>query len=355
MDKMNIEWVSVNDIKPYKNNAKKHNKRQIEKIAKSIEQFGWKQNLVIDSEGVLVVGHGRYEAAKLLGMAEVPCVRADDLTEDEIRLYRIVDNRISSDEYDVEKELEELRKVEIDFGDFDFSTLDLETQVEEKREQHEHNVEETRFNVRNILNLEKGQFAGTGKYDMPMLKPVTELPEIKEWISFNYVLSDDNPEGKAVHFFIDDYQFERIFNQPERYVDKLRQYVCVATPDFSPYGDMPLIAQMWNHYRKQWVGAWLQEHGITVIPTVRASTDERSLEWYLDGIPEGGIVIMSSMWTADESIIDISRTEYLTMKKTLHPKKVFIYGKDTGNMGISKKDNVEYIKNFTSKRWEDNG
>jgi hypothetical protein len=187
---------------------------------------------------------------------------------------------------------------------------------------------------------------------MPILEPVTELPEIKEWISFNYVLSDKEPEGKAVHFFIDDYQFERIFNQPEKYVDKLKQYVCVATPDFSPYGDMPLIAQMRNHYRKQWVGAWLQQHGVTVIPTVRASTDERSLEWYLDGIPKGGIVIMSSMWTGDENTVEISKTEYLTMKKTIKPCKVFIYGKDTGNMGITKRDNVEYIKNFTSKRWE---
>lgn len=352
MSKMNIEWVSVDEIAPYTRNAKKRPKSQIEKIAKSIQQFGWKQNLVIDGNGVLVVGHGRYEAAKLLGLTEVPCVRADDLTEDEIRAYRLADNAVSGDDYDTELIIEELKEIEYDMSEFDFSMPELEVQLEQEEAEHQQNIEDTRFNVRNILNLEKGQFIGTGKYDMPMLSPVTELPEIKEWISFNYVLSDKEPEGKAVHFFIDDYQFERIFNQPEKYVDKLRQYVCVATPDFSPYGDMPLIAQMWNHYRKQWVGAWLQQHGVTVIPTVRASTDERSLEWYLDGIPKGGIVIMSSMWTGDENTVDISKTEYLTMKKIIKPCKVFIYGKDTGNMGITKRDNVEYIKNFTSKRWE---
>ena len=126
MNEMNIEWVAVKDIKPYSNNAKIHSKHQIEKIAKSIEQFGWKQNLVIDSDGVIVAGHGRYEAAKLLGMAKVPCVRADDLTEDEVRAYRIIDNRISSDEYDTTIEFEELSEIELDMGEFDFELFSMD-------------------------------------------------------------------------------------------------------------------------------------------------------------------------------------------------------------------------------------
>ena len=350
---MNIITKQISELKPYGNNPKIHTEKQIEQIAKSIELTkGLRQPIVIDKNNVIVCGHGRYLAAKKLGYDTVPCELVNDLTDDEIRAYRLIDNRISEGEYDLSLELEELSNIEIDLGDFNFSISGLEAEIEEKEEQHQKNVDATRFNVRNILNLEKGQFFGVGKYDMPLLEPVYELPEIKEWIGFNYVLSDKNPEGKAVHFFIDDYQFERIFNQPERYVDKLKQYVAVATPDFSPYGDMPLIAQMWNHYRKQWVGAWLQHHGVTVIPTIRASTDERSFEWYLDGVPKGGIVIMSSMWTGDESTVDISQKEYLTMKKTIRPKKTFIYGGNTGNMGISDKDNIEYIKNFTSKRWE---
>lgn len=126
MNEMNIEWVAVKDIKPYSNNAKIHSKHQIEKIAKSIEQFGWKQNLVIDSDGTLVVGHGRYEAAKLLGMAKVPCVRADDLTEDEVRAYRIIDNRISSDEYDTSIEFSELSEIELDMSEFDFELFSMD-------------------------------------------------------------------------------------------------------------------------------------------------------------------------------------------------------------------------------------
>lgn len=123
---MNIEYVPIDEVKPYSKNAKKHPKSQIEKIAKSIEKFGWKQNLVIDKDGVLVVGHGRYEAAKLLGLKEVPCVRADDLTEDEIRAYRLIDNRISSDEYDLNLEFEELSEIELDMTEFDFDSFSID-------------------------------------------------------------------------------------------------------------------------------------------------------------------------------------------------------------------------------------
>lgn len=123
----------------------------------------------------------------------------------------------------------------------------------------------------------------------------------------------------------------------------------MATPDFSPYGDMPLATQIFNIYRKAWVGAFLQEQGITVIPTVRASTDPRSLEFYLDGIPKDGIVIISNMWTNDkESKKYFLDNEYKTMTETLHPRKVFVYGREFEEITD---DNVEYIETFTKGRW----
>ena len=216
--------------------------------------------------------------------------------------------------------------------------------------EHEVNKQETQRRVENIVNLQYGQFEGEGKYDIPKLKPVTELPPIKEWIGFNYVLSDNDPSGKAVHFFIDDYQFERVWNNPQQYVEKLKQYVCVATPDFSPYGDMPLATQIFNINRKAWVGAFLQEQGVTVIPTVRASTDPRSLEFYLDGIPKESIVLISNIWTKDkEARKYFVENEYKHMVDTLHPSKVFMYGKVLDEI---KDDNVEYIETFTRGRWD---
>lgn len=139
---------------------------------------------------------------------------------------------------------------------------------------------ETQKKVENILNLGIAQFEGAGKFDMPTLDPVDHVPDVNKWIGFNYVKSDPDPLGKGVHFFIDDYQFERIWNRPKTYIKLLQRYKAVMSPDFSTYGDMPLVLQMYNHYRRQWVGKLMQEYGITVIPTVRCSTDPRSYDFF---------------------------------------------------------------------------
>lgn len=201
----------------------------------------------------------------------------------------------------------------------------------------------------NILNLEKRQFFTKNKYDIPEIKPlhINEIGEIKEWIGFNFVMSDKNPEGKAVHFFIDDYQFERVFKSPEKYAEKLKKYVAVLSPDFSTYGDMPLITQLWNHYRKHWVACYWQECGVKIIPTIRASTDPRSLEWYLDGEPEKSVVCISSMYTNDEMSRNYYINEHNTMFEKLNPEKIFVYGKIIDGT----KGNIERIPTFAEKRF----
>lgn len=340
---MKIEYKQITDLKPYENNPR-INDDAVEYVANSIRDFGFKVPLVIDRENVVVCGHTRLKASELLGLTEVPCIIADDLTDAQIKAFRLADNKVSEkamwDTSKLNLELDDLELDDIDMEDYGFEFV---TDIE-----HELNQENTQSQVENILNLGKAQFEGVGKYDIPQLQPVKELPEIKEWIGFNYVLSDDNPEGKAVHFFIDDYQFERIWNNPDAYIEKLRKYVCVATPDFSPYGDMPNACQIYNHYRKHWVGAYLQAHGITVIPTIRSSSDERSYEWYLDGEPHDGIVLISSMWASQEGVGELFEREYNTMYEELNPCKVFVYGKEYPNL----KGNIEYIKSFTQKRWE---
>lgn len=322
---MQIISKKISDIRPYEKNPRR-NDDAVKYVAKSIEEFGFKVPIVIDKNGVIVCGHTRYKAAKMLNFDSVPCIMADDLTDEQIKSFRLADNKVAEKaEWDFDLLNEELSDIfDFDMVEFGFEDVGLDTSD---------NVidwgDETQTRVANILNLEKGQFVGDGKYDIPKLEPVSieEVGEIVEWIPFNYVLSDNNPEGKGVHFFIDDYQFMRIWNNPERYVEKLRQYAAVLTPDFSPYGDMPMATQIFNHYRKHWVGAYLQQNGVTVIPTIRASTDERSLEWYLDGEPSGGVVAISSMWTNDDETFEYFMNEYNTMLERLEPTKIFVYGK----------------------------
>lgn len=107
---------------------------------------------------------------------------------------------------------------------------------------------------RDYENLQKVMFPGVGEYDFPPLKPVHEVPDC-EWIGFNFVRGCEEPELHGVHFFVDDYQFVRVWKQPDYYLDRLKQFKAICTPDFSTYTDFPKVIQLYNHYRKHWLGA----------------------------------------------------------------------------------------------------
>ena len=349
--RLTIEYLPVDKLKPYGKNARVHDEEDIEALAESIEDFDFSDPIgVWGPDNLIVEGHGRLMAAKKMGLKEVPVIRLDHLNEEQQRAYRLAHNKTAELSFwDNKLVKEELKSIKaINMGAFKFELPEILT-TEKEKERHEEFAETTEERAKNICNLGIAQYPGDGYYDIPMLKPVTDLPEIRQWIGFNYVLSDPDPEGKAVHFFINDYQFERVWNEPEKYIEALSRYVCVATPDFSPYGDMPLALQLYNHYRKHWIGAFWQAHGLTVVPTIRASTDPRSFDWYLDGEPKGGAVVISSMWTSDEKIRDVFQWEYSTMLETLQPNKVFLYGKET----IQLEGNIVRIPSFAENRWED--
>lgn len=146
--------------------------------------------------------------------------------------------------------------------------------------------------TQNYENLQKCIFDGVGEYDIPEIKP-TRYEEC-DLIPFNYAKSEKNREDKGVHFFIDDYQFNRLWTNIDQYIKMLQQFKCVFSPDFSTYTDFPKAIQIYNHYRKHWIGAYMQDHGIKVIPTISWSTPD-SFDWCFDGEPSGGCVAVSSV------------------------------------------------------------
>lgn len=178
---------------------------------------------------------------------------------------------------------------------------------------------------RNYENLNKAMFPGAGPYGIPIIQPVADVT-VDNWISFNFAKTCEEPEIHGVHFFIDDYQFVRVWNQPDTYLNQLQKFQAVCSPDFSTYTDFPKAIQIYNHYRKHWLGAYWQYNGITVIPTISWS-DEESYDWCFDGEPVGGVVAVSSVGTqisAETRRLFIEG--YNEMMRRLEPSTVIMYG-----------------------------
>ena len=112
---MNVKEIKLKDIKPYGKNPRK-NDQSVDKVANSIKEFGFKVPIVIDKNNVIVCGHTRYKAAKKLGLSVVPCVVADDLTEEQIKAYRLADNKVGEDSlWDIDllgSELEDILNID---------------------------------------------------------------------------------------------------------------------------------------------------------------------------------------------------------------------------------------------------
>lgn len=126
---MEITNKRIADIIPYAANAKKHDKRQINNVAESIKQYGFVQPIVIDRDGVIVIGHCRALAAKKLGMQEVPCVCVDDLTPEQVNALRLVDNKSNESDWDYDLLADEIPGLDLSAFDFDWGLPEITEEV----------------------------------------------------------------------------------------------------------------------------------------------------------------------------------------------------------------------------------
>lgn len=121
MTKLKVENLRIDSIIPYENNAKEHPTEQVEHIANSIKAFGWQQPIVIDKDNIVIIGHGRLLAAKSLNLKTVPVVRAEDLTEDQVKALRLIDNKTNESPWDYSILAEEYKSLtDINLTDFGF-------------------------------------------------------------------------------------------------------------------------------------------------------------------------------------------------------------------------------------------
>ena len=338
--------VDADKLIPYKNNTKIHTDEQVEKLARSIEKFGFIKPIIVDKEYNVLCGHGGLLASKKLGLNEVPVLFIDNLTEEEKKAYIIADNKLAESAWD-----KELLKIELDnlnLKGFDISITGFEIKdiVVDDLKVPKVNERERTFDKYNLSYFDKNNCAGD--YDMPIIKKIKAKP--KELMGFNYVLSDKGEsKDKFIHFFIDDYQFERIWDDPYFYLDKISEYSGMLTPDFSLYSDMSISQQIYNVYRSRLIGQLAQKQGIKVIPTISWS-DKRSYKFCFDGIEKGGAVAVSTIGVKNDK--DCKKLFFNGMKeciKRLEPDIVINYG---GDIGFDYKDikTIYFDRNASFKK-----
>ena len=151
---MQVVQLKIESIKPYPKNAKKHPKKQIEQVAASIKEFGFNQPLVLDKDGVLVVGHGRLEAAKLLGFKEVPTVTVN-LSEEQAKAYRLADNKLNESDWEMNLVIEELKDLSPELLDLTGFEKDLILEPDEKDDVVPEVPEEPKAKLGDIYQLGK--------------------------------------------------------------------------------------------------------------------------------------------------------------------------------------------------------
>lgn len=126
---LKIEYIDIDSIKPYENNPR-HNEEAIPYVMNSIKEFGFKNPIIIDKNNVIIAGHTRLESAKRLGMKEVPIIHADDLTEEQVKAFRLADNKVSEkSSWNFELLTDELNDI-LDINMKDFGFLDVDMNVE---------------------------------------------------------------------------------------------------------------------------------------------------------------------------------------------------------------------------------
>lgn len=123
---MKVEYLSPDELVPYGKNAKEHPPAQVERIANSIKRFGWQQPIVVDRNKVVIIGHGRLAAAKLLNLDKVPVKFEDDLTDAQVKALRLADNKTNESDWSENLLAEELAELDIDgidMSEFGFENL----------------------------------------------------------------------------------------------------------------------------------------------------------------------------------------------------------------------------------------
>ena len=188
---MEIIYKNINEINPYEKNPRK-NKEAVNYVAESIKEFGFKVPIIVDKDLIIVAGHTRYKAAKKLGIKEIPCIIADDLTPEQVKAFRLADNKVGEiAEWDIDLLGDELNDiVNIDMSEFGFDIGDIDISIGEKKE-----VEEDDFDC------------------TPPVEPMAKLGDIYQ-LGEHRLMCGDSTDMANVEKLMDGAKGDMVFTDP---------------------------------------------------------------------------------------------------------------------------------------------
>lgn len=209
-----------------------------------------------------------------------------------------------------------------------------------------------------LCNLEVAMYDGIGDMNIPVIQPVYNVPNMDAWLEFEKAKRlRTKPKKTGVHFFEYDFKFECVWNFPDRYATVLSNYECVLSPDFSIYVNIPKAVQIFNHYRKHWLGAYWQSKGLNIIPTIGWGYDD-TYDFCFDGEPMHSVVAVSNVGCNQETELkDMWIKGYNKMLEILEPTDILVYTNSfdylPGNVHYIKYDINKHIEGIDDVKEED--
>lgn len=320
--------ANISDLRFDDKNMNAHTSYGMGLLEKSLQQLGAGRSILIDKNNRIIGGNGVVEAASNIGLEDVQIVESDgkkiiavkrtdiDLDSKEGRELAMADNSIASVNLSWDEDTVEEQQDKWNFNSEDWG-------LSFQHEPHDYFGDERERTYKSTnLDLYNPETANN-KYGFPELKGTYKIPT--SLLGFNEAKTAKDTSS-AVHFFIDDYQFERVWNTPKKYVPLLKKFDAVCTPDFSLYMDMPLAMKIWNIYRSRLIGKILEDEGIYVIPTLSWAGND-TLEFVFDGLPKGSTVAVSTVGVMkDDNARDLWAKGMEMALAKLQPSTVVLYG-----------------------------
>ena len=169
----------------------------------------------------------------------------------------------------------------------------------------------------------RNEYRCTGEWNIPMVEYQPIVNDVKLIACSDTKSREEHNRECGVHFFVDDYRFEHIYNYPQRSLRKLSQYKFLLTPDYSLYADMPRWLQMGNVAKNRWCGAYWQAHGLTVYPTVSWGLAP-TYDFCFDGVEKNAVVAVGMIGCKRNKLTFMRG--YDAMLERLEPQVVICFG-----------------------------